>query len=221
MLDTLRNWLHARKLPEAARQMAALDSAGLPNLDPGPDVVIAAATDWLCWAQDLTASGDDGVARDYSLIDGWATPYPKITGYIVPTLLRLAEIQNREDLRARARRMLDWFQAIQLADGGFQGGRIDARPVVPVTFNTGQILLGLAAGVRDFDAYHDALHGAARFLRDSLDPDGCWRSHPTPLAEQGDKAYETHVAWGLFEAATGSHRGRATARPACARYAGP
>lgn len=96
--------------------------------------------------------------------------------------------------------MLDWFRVIQLPDGGFQGGRIDATPVVPVTFNTGQILLGLSAGVAVFDDYRDAMHGAARFLRDSLDADGCWRSHPTPFAEAGDKAYETHVAWGLFEA---------------------
>ena len=27
-------------------------------------------------------------------------------------------------------------------EGGFQGGRIDSVPVVPVTFNTGQILIG-------------------------------------------------------------------------------
>ena len=103
--------------------------------------------------------------------------------------------------RDRARRMLDWLVSIQLDDGGFQGGKIDAKPVVPVTFNTGQILLGLAAGVATFgEAYGEAMHAAARFLRDSLDADGCWRSHPTPFAGPGDKAYETHVAWGLFEA---------------------
>ena len=200
MLNAMRNWLQSRRLPEDARRVLELDRAGLPDVDPGADVVIAANTDWLCRAQDNTASGDDGVARDYSLISGWATSYPETTGYIVPTLLRLAELQGRDELRQRARRMLDWFQTIQLPDGGFQGGRIDAKPVVPVTFNTGQILLGLAAGVRAFDAYHEVMHGAARLLRDSLDEDGCWRSHPTPFAEAGNKAYETHVAWGLFEA---------------------
>ena len=31
------------------------------------------------------------------------------------------------------------------------------------------------------------MHGAARFLRDSLDDDGCWRSHPVPFAEAGER----------------------------------
>lgn len=48
--------------------------------------------------------------------------------------------------------------------------------------------------------YLDSMHLAAAWLRDSLDPDGCWRKYPTPFAAPGDKAYETHVAWGLFEA---------------------
>ena len=78
---------------------------------------------------------------------------------------------------------------------------IDAQPRVPVTFNTGQILIGLAAGVREFSAYHDNAHRAARWLADSLDADGCWRRFPTPFAEPGEKTYETHVAWGLLEAA--------------------
>jgi hypothetical protein len=42
---------------------------------------------------------------------------------------------------------------------------------------------------------------AATFLTESQDPDGCWRKHATPFAEPGEKAYETHVAWGLLEAA--------------------
>ena len=42
---------------------------------------------------------------------------------------------------------------------------------------------------------------AAGWLVNSLDEDGCWRRYPTPFAQPGEKAYETHVAWGLFEAA--------------------
>jgi hypothetical protein len=201
MLSKLRSILGLESLPPAARQAIAEDTAGLPEGDPGPEPVIAACADWLCAAQDNTASCDDGVARDYSLIKGWATSYPETTGYIVPTMFALADHLGRPDLADRAVRMLDWLVAIQRADGGFQGGKIDALPAVSVTFNTGQILLGLAAGVaRLGDAYAEPMHRAARFLRDSLDDDGCWRSHPTPFAEQGEKAYETHVSWGLFEA---------------------
>lgn len=189
------------QLPARARRVAREDAAGVPTADPGCETVIDAATDWLCRAQDNTASDDDGVARDYSLVTGWATSYPETTGYIIPTLLAVAAWRDGDAaLTLRVRRMLDWCRDIQMDDGGFQGGKIDAEPRVAVTFNTGQILLGLAAGARQLDDYHEPMHAAARFLRDSLDSDGCWRSHPTPFAQRGEKAYETHVAWGLFEA---------------------
>ncbi|MGF1606897.1 MAG: hypothetical protein ACFB22_11215 [Rhodothalassiaceae bacterium] len=188
-------------LPDQAKAALAMDKGGVPATDPGPEAVIAACADWLCRAQDNSASGDPGVARDYSLIKGWATSYPETTGYIVPTMFAVADHLGRPRLAERARAMLDWLVSIQRRDGGFQGGRIDSEPVVSVTFNTGQILIGLAAGVERFgEPYQAAMHAAARFLRDSLDADGCWRSHPTPFAKPGEKAYETHVSWGLFEA---------------------
>jgi hypothetical protein len=42
---------------------------------------------------------------------------------------------------------------------------------------------------------------AADWLVATQDADGCWRRHPTPFAAAGEKEYETHVSWGLFEAA--------------------
>lgn len=199
----LRHLTPAPKLPPAAAAEKERDHAGLPHASaPDAQICVQAATAWLCRAQDQSASADGGVARDYSLVKGWATSYPETTGYIIPTFIELARRQQRDDLHQRARRMLDWCVAIQFPEGGFQGGKIDATPRVPVTFNTGQILLGLAAGSKQYqDArYQDAMHKAAAWLRDSLDPDGCWRKHPTPFAAPGEKAYETHVAWGLFEA---------------------
>jgi hypothetical protein len=175
----------------------------LSETDVGPHAAIDAATAWLVRAQDQSRSADGGVARDFSLITGWATSYPETTGYIIPTFLALAHVRNHEDLRTRAKRMLDWLVSIQLPDGGFQGGKIDQIPIKSVTFNTGQILIGLAAGAKEFGdpRYREAMHAAARFLRDSQDSDGAWRSHPTPFAASGDKVYETHASWGLFEAA--------------------
>ena len=101
--------------------------------------------------------------------------------------------------------MADWLGSIQFAEGGLQGVSGAAKPVVPVTFNTGQILMGLAAARRQFgDAYEEPMHRAAGWLVDTMDPDGCWRRFPTPFAAPGEKAYETHVAWGLIEAARAS-----------------
>ena len=202
LLAKIRNTLAPQaSLPAAARMERLSDRRGLPAVDPGPHAVVKACTAWLCAAQDHSSSNDGGVARDYNLLTGWSSSYPETTGYIIPTIIALAQRTGDAALHGRARRMLDWCVAIQFPQGGFQGGKIDSLPRVPVTFNTGQILLGLAAGVQAYGAaYQDAMQRAAKWLRDSQDADGCWRRHPTPFAGPGDKAYETHVAWGLFEA---------------------
>lgn len=200
VLDTLRQLRAELALTPAARAERRRDARGLPVADPGIAAAVAAAAEWLGRAQDRSASGDGGVARHYSLRSGWATSYPETTGYIVPTMLALAEELGDAGYRERARRMLDWLVSIQLPGGGFQGGRIDARPVVPVTFNTGQILMGLAAGHAVFGGYAAPLRNAADWLVATQDEDGCWRRYPTPFAKRGEKVYETHVAWGLFEA---------------------
>jgi len=132
---------------------------------------------------------------------GWAASYPETTGYIVPTILAQARLRNDDLLRDRARRMLDWLVSIQLPGGGFQGGMVNQAPVVPVTFNTGQILMGLAAGAKEFGApYRGPMIAAGDWLVQTQDPDGCWRRYPTPFAGPGEKSYETHVSWGLIEA---------------------
>jgi hypothetical protein len=98
--------------------------------------------------------------------------------------------------------MVDWLVQIQLEGGAFQAGVIGISPVVPTHFNTGQILIGLAAAVSEWgEAYRPAMRAAARWLVDTQDPDGAWRKHSTPLVSPGDKTYDTHVAWGLLEAA--------------------
>jgi hypothetical protein len=188
------------RLPVAARAERALDRAGLPAEDPGSAAVVAASVDWIAMAQDCSTSADGGVARHYSLVSGWSSSYPETTGYIVPTLLDVGTASPRHDLRDRARRMADWLVGIQLPCGGFQGGRIDSVPVVPVVFNTGQILLGLAAAEVAFGGYRQPLQRAADWLLETQDSDGCWRSHRSPFAAPGENTYETHVAWGLFEA---------------------
>jgi Squalene-hopene cyclase C-terminal domain len=181
--------------------MAAADRRGAGTYgDPGPDRLVAECVEWLERAQDLSASADGGVARHYSPISGWAPSYPETTGYIVPSLLAYAERSGRQDLIERARRMLDWLAAIQFPEGAFQGGVVGAVPRVPVVFNTGQILLGLAAGERSLGGYRDALCRAADWLVAMQDSDGGWRRHASPFALAGDKAYDTHVAWGLIEA---------------------
>jgi len=195
-------YIDEHQLPDAAKVQLQQDRAGLPEHDAGPGAVAAAGIEWLKRSQDMSFYHDGGSARDFSLVKGWASSYPETSGYIVPTLIDYADRTNDQNLADRAKRMLDWLVSIQFPEGGFQGGKVDADPHVPVTFNTGQILMGLAAGVRRFgDTYRAPMNLAAAWLRDSLDADGCWRKFATPFAAPGEKAYETHVSWGLFDAA--------------------
>ena len=98
--------------------------------------------------------------------------------------------------------MLDWLTSIQREDGSFRAGSMGSRHDVPTTFNTGQILIGLAAGVRAFgERYLEPMRRAADWLVRVQDADGAWRAHPSPLVVAGAKTYDTHIAWGLFEAA--------------------
>ena len=117
--------------------------------------------------------------------------------------------------------MLDWLIAIQFPEGGFQGGMIDQKPLAPVVFNTGQILLGLASAVGYLgDEYREPMIRAADWLVKNQDPDGCWRKYQSPFAIAGEKSYDTHVAWGLFEAARlESSRGYSEAGIANIRWA--
>jgi hypothetical protein len=201
LLELIRALGRYLRLPPPAKSERRKDARGLPSWDPGVERAIDEGVAWLSRAQDYSTSADGGVARDYSLLTGWGVSYPETTGYILPTMLSYARLRGDEAARQRARRMLDFLVSVQLRDGGFQGGSIGSKPDVPVTFNTGQILLGLASGVSEFGSYREAMRRAADWLVDTQDPDGCWRKHPTPFAAPGEKAYETHVAWGLLEAA--------------------
>lgn len=196
----VKNWIETVRLPESARKERRHDLNGPDANDPGPERAIAAGIRWLARAQDYSRTHDGGVARHFSLVDGWSASYPETTGYIVATLIKHGHDRKSAESIDRAQKMLDWFLAIQFPEGGFQGGMVDQLPCVPVTFNTGQILIGLAAGAHLDGRYERAMRKAADWLVMSQDSDGCWRRNPTPFAEPGDKTYETHVALGLFHA---------------------
>jgi hypothetical protein len=200
VVNAIRSLSADGELTAAAKGERRRDREGPRSDDPGVDNVIELNMAWLARAQDCSLSADGGVARDYSLLRGWSSSYPETTGYIIPTFLEHARLSGDGELRQRAKRMLEWLVSIQLPVGAFQGGRIDSAPVVPVTFNTGQILLGLVAGEKEFGGYREAVRRAADWLVATQDSDGCWRRHPSPFAQPGEKAYDTHVAWSLLEA---------------------
>jgi hypothetical protein len=199
--EKLREIWGLRKLPNLARREYFIDHLGIINNDPGCQVAIDSSIAWLCRAQDNNALGDDGAADAYNMLSGWGPSYPETTGYIIPTLINYARLKDDKEILQRARRMVDWLCSIQLPDGSFQGGVINALPLQPTVFNTGQIVMGLAAGVKEFgDVYRESLIRAADWLVKVQDPDGAWRKFESPFVVPGDKTYHTHVAWGLLEA---------------------
>ena len=199
--NRLKQWVRLQRMPALVKKHVYVDKKKLPETDPGCEIAIKEGINWICKAQDFSKSADGGVARHYSLIDGWGSSYPETTGYIITTILHYYNITSETDLRDRAGKMLDWLVRIQHPEGGFRGGTISEPSSGPVTFNTGQILMGLCAGVRIFgEPYLESMLKAADWLSESQDPDGCWRKNPTPFAGPGEKSYETHVAWGLLEA---------------------
>jgi len=198
---TAKAWIDELRTPPRARMTQLRGRIGVLSADPGPERAIAEGFAWLCHAQDQSATHDGGVARHFSLIDGWSSSYPETTGYIADTfIVHGTETQDRR-LVERAFRMLDWLVSIQFPDGAFQGGVVDARPRIPATFDTGQVLIGLAAGAGIDSRYREPMIRAADWLVRTQDPDGCWRAQEKPFVEPGEKVYETHVAIGLFRAA--------------------
>ena len=144
----IRSWFEYNRLPKLAKEVIVADKSGQTQGSLLPVDATRASAEWLCAAQDNSRTHDGGVARDYDLRSGWGPSYPETTGYIIPTFLRLAEFLGEQAYRERARKMVEWLMRIQRSDGGFQGGIIGSTPVISVTFNTGQILIGLAIAAR-------------------------------------------------------------------------
>lgn len=170
-----------------------------PAVDP--ERGLEAAAQWLARAQDATGCG--GVSAFYDAANRkWAGAYPETTGYIIPTLLRYADLSGNGEYRERALRMAAWESDIQLAEGGVRAGTLDAAQVVPTIFNTGQVLFGwlTAWQATGNPRFRDSLVRAADWLVAAQDPDGAWRRFASPFASHALNTYNTRVAFALAEA---------------------
>lgn len=175
------------------------DKAPLPARPLHPlEKHLEAAAAWLLRAQ--RASADDGVAHSFDArTRSWLASYPETTGYIIPTLYDYARHFNAPHMAAAAYRMAQWETAVQLPCGGVRAGTMDADPVVPTIFNTGQALFGWARAFRESGdvSLLGSLVRAADWLVAAQDDDGAWRRHGSPFAPGGEKSYNTRSAFGL------------------------
>lgn len=136
---------------------------------------LLAAGYWLADAQNATTDG--GIAGRYSLKSGWSSSYPETTGYIIPTLLRLASFLGEAEYRERARRCVDFLLSVQLNSGAFPAMEIATNRTEASVFNTAQIACGLRAWhseTRD-QRVLEAIIRACDWLVAQQDKDGAWR----------------------------------------------
>jgi hypothetical protein len=166
-----------------------------------------AAIQWLKRAQDRSYT--DGVSWGYrarrptrsNMPLGWLGPYPETTGYIIPTMLRFADLSGDEDCADRAHRMVTWELGVQLADGGIPGGIFGAQPVASSTFVTGQVLFGFVAAYERFheETIREGGIRAGEFLLNCLDETGRFVKGYSYFCEPGPKAYEARTGLALAE----------------------
>jgi hypothetical protein len=135
-------------------------------------------------------------SKAYRIGQGWMPAYRETTGYIIPTLLDLAERLNRPDLASTAERMGEWLSQVQDPSGGFieEDLQQDTKPVV---FNTGQILHGFNALIsrRGRQDLVPCARRAADFLVSSADETGSFvRNEHYDMAH----AYNVRSAWALL-----------------------
>ena len=188
--------------PRHARLMLR-DLLRAPASRPQSDIIhLGAAIDWLCRAQDVRNGEADsgGVSAGWSFEDGWLPSYPETSGYIVETFIAAARILERQDLVARAHRIVDWELSIQHPDGAFPGhfGEPGSQPVI---FNTGQIMHGMLAGHLQLGR-PECLESAVKagyWLARHQDDDGCWRR----FEHNGvPHTYNTRGTWALLATST-------------------
>ncbi len=144
---------------------------------PADEASLQAAVAWLARAQDAT--GDGGVSGRYRLSGGWTSSYPETTGYLVPTLLAVADASGDDRYRERASRCVDFLLSVQLPDGGFPALEIADNRTRPSPFNSAQIVHGLQRWHQQSGDPRalDAAMRAARWICDVQDADGAWRQH--------------------------------------------
>ena len=163
---------------------------------------LAEAIAWLQRAQDITSDG--GVSGRYNFGQGWTSSYPETTGYIIPTLLKLADVKSDRTFIERAQRCVRFLLSIQLESGAFPEGEIAENRSEPSPFNSAQIIHGLLAWYRHAGDRRamDAAVRAADWLVSVQDPDGAFRQY---FFENAPATYSSHASCWLAE--LGVHTG--------------
>ena len=134
---------------------------------PAPNTVNAASSALLAWLRRaFAAGGGDAAAASYGMVSGWAAPYPEVTGYCIPTLLRYAGRTGDDALSDLARRAGRWLARTRLENGAICRKQWRPDNTTPSVFNTGQVIDGWCALATE--------HGADPIWRALACESGAW-----------------------------------------------
>lgn len=172
-MDVRRVWSRLQRYRRALPRLPLLMRCVMDR--PGEqsdDTHIQAGLEWLLRAQSMDGSG--GYAHSFGFVDGWTSPYPETTGYLIPTLHQAYMRYQVPALLASAVSATRWLYTIQRPDGSFAD--LQGRAQV---FDTGQILIGLnyVAEHVQSERNDQATRSAAEWLVRVQEPDGSFVRH--------------------------------------------
>jgi hypothetical protein len=143
---------------------------------------------------------EGGSAAHLTAAGVWSRSYPETSGYIIETLLEYEALSGGGRWAGHAAAIGEWLIGIQRPDGAWAGGVHPARNPSPSVFNTGQILLGLAAlyeTTRDQSVLQSLARGA-KWLADAEEGAGLWRIGN--YRGEFNPTYYTRVTWPMLRA---------------------
>ena len=151
------------------------------------------------WLLKSIEKGRGGSCAYFSPVLGWSKPYPETTGYIIPTLLRLADYFQDSKYKSAAIDTGNWLLSIQEDNGAWRGGLHPSTSTKGSVFNTGQVLKGMVAL---YDHTHeeiflDAANRGTNWLASGIDARGLWPAGDYKSIET--PSYYSHVAWPMLE----------------------
>lgn len=194
MIDALRRFKHWLETLWEKFQLRGIYRGGGTDVDLNRHITEAA--NWIRRAQDF--GEDRGVSYGARFGGGFLDSYPETTGYIIPTMLRLAKYTGDSEYRQRALEMGHWEADIQMRSGAVMGGMVNPHPT-PAVFNTGQVLLGWADLVFECgdDVSRHAGRRAAEWMVGVQEENGQWVKDNSKFASPLATTYNVRAAWGL------------------------
>ncbi len=151
---------------------------------PGYEMVfddnLGAAISWIKRA--YAATGNQGISKGFnSIFNRWYPAYPETTGYLIPTLLNVATLNNQPELYKIALDSANYLLRCTASDGGITHWK-DLSKANPIVFDTGQVIFGWLAAYKfsKDKVYLQAAVRAGDWLVSIQDASGSWKQKSTP-----------------------------------------